>query len=502
MHETELKTPEQAYKAIHDLRERAGQNDVTMDELEKRIDDIEPSIRVLYERNQSEPSMDSSDRELVARYKARDDQGGKPLLRGFHDDDVWVPGLLDDLPCNRVQADLQRVIDDRCIVVSILHGLARHKGRPGPMDCTPKLDRRVKRLASALPTQLREAFERAWADSSGYGAEFIPNDMLPTVERDIKLEWEHRVPGLFAEVPAATPIQWGMLTNGWQVYLQGDVTGDDPAQIRSSSGSSSNVTVDFKTFAARAQVAEGAVEDSILPVMDAIIRPGLILAVTAGEEDAVINGDSAATHGDSGLTTWNPDSFWPAAPGGLSIDHRRGWTGLRHRAIDLSNSVDRSTFSIHTWIKDIANLDGPMARPEDTVGIFSKLGLAVNVFGDTTSILTAGVRTIDQYAGSGVPLVPGEIARVAGIPILVSQFMTADLNAEGIYDGTTTTYTGALAVRRNRFKRIVRRGLRLEVDKDITRGIYNLVVTTRRNFVAVGPSTEKNVRYGIKMAKS
>lgn len=496
----DINSKDDAIKHIRDLRIRLERGEADQQEVLRRLDRLDQAVQVIHERGAPLADLGSNDRELVARYS---DIAGKPMLRGFVDEEgVYTPGLLDDTPRSDLQADLQRAVDDRAVIISVLHGIDRHKGRPARQSAAPKCDQRVLRLVRGLPGQLREEFERAWADTAGYGAEFVPDALLPTYERDIKLEWERRVPGLFQEVQAETPIKYGLLTNGWQVYLQGDVTGDDPGQIKSSSGTTSDTTVAFKTLAARAQISESATEDAILPIMDAIIRPGLVLAVASGEEDAILNGDTTATHADTGIATWNPDSFWPAAPGGLSIDHRRAWIGLRHRAGDVSNSGDWSTWNVKVLLTGVANLAGPMARPEDTVGIFSKLGFVANCMADTTSTQTVQIRTIDQYAGSGLPLIPGEIARVGGVPILISQFMTSDLNASGIYDGSTTTYTGSCIVRRNRFKRIVRRGLRIEVDKDITRGIFNLVATTRRNFITIGPSAEKNVYYGYKMAKS
>jgi hypothetical protein len=505
MPEIELKTPEQALKAIHDLRVDNERQGLSIQQITTRLDDIEKTMRVAFEaQGQHRDALDSSERELVSRYTARDKDGkDKVLLRGVESEGgIYTPGLLDDVPHNEIQAELQRAVDNRVVVNRILGGIARFNGRELGRKATPALDQQIQRLARGLPHALREAFERAWADTSGYGADFIPDEMLPTFERDIVLEWEHRVPGLFQEIPRMTPAQWGFLSKGWQAYLQGDVSGDDPGMIKSSSGTTTVGTADFITLAVRAQVSEDATEDSLLPVMDLVIRPGLTLAIVAGMEDAILNGDTTATHADTGIASWNPDSFWPAAPGGLSVDHRRAWIGLRHRAGDVSNTVDRSTFSIAAFILDCANLDGPMARPEDTVAIFSKLGLAKNVFADTTSTLTAGIRTLDQYAGNGGPIVPGEICRIAGVPVLVSQFMTADLNASGIYDASVTTYTGACVVRRNRFKMFTRRGLRLETQKDITRGVWNLVATTRRNFRNIGASTEKNVRYLYQMAKS
>ncbi len=501
----DITTKEQALKAIHDLREAATKRDADLTEVQRRLSGLDEAVQKIYERG-PETIPDATEREIVARYTETD---GKPILCGFLDAGEdgggdWVPGYLDDKPVNRLQADIQKAVDDRKVVRSILSGIALHKGRRPETIRTPKADARVMRLLRGLPKALRDSAEKAWADVSNLGGEFIPDDLLPTFERDIGQTWDRSVPGLFQTIDASTPISWGTLTAGWQAYLQGDVGGDDPAQIRTSSGATSSATVDFKNLAVRTQVSEDATEDSILPVMDQIIRPGLVFAVVSAVEDAMVNADTTASHADTGIATWNPDSFWPAAPGGLSIDHRRAWIGLRHRAGDLSTGVDRSTFTIATLMLDVANLAGPMSRPSDTVGIFSKLGFAKNIWGDSTSTLTVGIRTIDQYAGQVSDLVPGEIARVGGTPIVLSQFMTADLNASGIYDGSTTSYTGALVLKRNRFVVVRRRGLRVEVDKDITRGIFNLVASSRLNFAPRlgASSTEANVRYLYKMAKS
>ena len=62
-----------------------------------------------------------------------------------------------------------------------------------------------------------------------------------------------------------------------------------------------------------------------------------------------------------------------------------------------------------------------------------------------------------------------------------------------MYDNSTKTKTICLQVNRRRFKIGMRRGSTIEIDKDITRGIHNLVATAREVFFTVDSSTKKNV---------
>jgi len=50
------------------------------------------------------------------------------------------------------------------------------------------------------------------------------------------------------------------------------------------------------------------------------------------------------------------------------------------------------------------------------------------------------VRTVDKY-GQFATVLNGELGKIDGIPVIVSEKIRENLNASGVYDGTTTTKT-------------------------------------------------------------
>ena len=108
------------------------------------------------------------------------------------------------------------------------------------------------------------------------------------------------------------------------------------------------------------------------------------------------------------------------------------------------------------------------------------------------------VATVDKY-GPAAAVLSGEVGRVGGMRVVVSHLLTSDMNASGVYDNTTTTKSGVLLVNRSRWQFGRRRGPVVEMDKDITRGIHNIVCTVREVFWSLDASSKVNVVYGYNL---
>ena len=105
------------------------------------------------------------------------------------------------------------------------------------------------------------------------------------------------------------------------------------------------------------------------------------------------------------------------------------------------------------------------------------------------------VATMEKY-GPSASVVSGEVARLGGMRVVVPHMLTEDLNASGIYDGTTTTKGQVLICNTDRFQIGVRRGLETEMDKDITRGVHHIVASVREIFWTLDGSSTSNVVQG------
>lgn len=478
----EIKTQADGLRALAALREHAAASGGKFRDIDAAVTDLRAALAAVKEQA-SESVVGTSEREMCARYVS-DTADRKLHLLADEDDPISEPGFLDDEPCTPIQRSIQEWVERR----NIMRQFQRISGgRPH----TPRADKRIAELSRALPNPLREHFTRAFADASTVGGEWIPDEMLPIIEREIR--YEYVVAGLFDEVPVSRETALlPYLTAGFIPYLMGEVSTDDPAQVKSSTMATTQRSYAIKTFGARAQISENAAEDSILPVVDPIIRPELIRALSIGHEDALINADTAATHEDTGLATWNPDSIYPAAPGGGSNDHRRAFIGLRARAFDVSNTTDRGTMTAATSLTDIAKVKGPKQGPGNKVWIASGQAI-VKIMGFSEML------TLEKY-GPQASISSGEAGRLFGIPVVESQMLTDDLNASGVFDDTTKTKGGMLLVNRGRFKTFMRRGIRLRMQGDITRGIVHLVADCRHTFGTLDGSGTKNVHFAYNVA--
>ena len=242
-------------------------------------------------------------------------------------------------------------------------------------------------------------------------------------------------------------------------------------------------TITATGFAVRAQIADDAEEDSIVAVLP-LVTAELQQAIIDGEEDAILNGDTG-THQDTALSSWDVRNRWGSSGLGGSADHRRAWIGLRARAFDVSNTFDRSTFNATTLLGDRATLDSPHGVEGSLVIITSP-----EAYFDKLQAMDE-VQTMDVFPQPTI--VTGQLGQVYGMPIIVSEFMSNDLQSTGLY--TSAGSTGSmLIVNRDRFKIGQRRGTTVEVDKDITRGVHQMVATVREIFFTVDDSTKKNLR--------
>jgi len=76
------------------------------------------------------------------------------------------------------------------------------------------------------------------------------------------------------------------------------------------------------------------------------------------------------------------------------------------------------------------------------------------------------VLTVDKY-GANATILTGELAKLDGIPIIVSEFIREDLNASGVYDGVTTNRTILPLVYRPAFLYGDRRTITLRVSQEL-----------------------------------
>ena len=243
-------------------------------------------------------------------------------------------------------------------------------------------------------------------------------------------------------------------------------------------------------LACRFVIDDALAEDSaiaLIPTMQRQIAQDIADAV----EDALINGDAAATHQDD-IANWNIRSRWGTSPAlGGSSDHRRAWTGLRAQAFDRLATLDVSTATTAKFLELFAEL-GELSSTERVI-ITSPEALVANF------LSLSEVLTIDKY-GPSATVLQGQLASYFGMPIVLSRFMGTDLNESGLYDNATKTKSGMLCVARDAYMMFSKRGISVEQDKNIIQGAINIVATERVTFDTLDPDATKNVAFGFKLS--
>lgn len=395
----------------------------------------------------------------------------------------WVPGLLDD---PNPKSDWHRELQSRA------NDLGLYRMVPGAHRSPPR------KLVARVMSQLRkgpEEIRRVFADNTGEGGEFIPDVTLPNVFSLLRTPAQLASKFTRTQLPTGGTTANPFYTGGCQPFIIGVPTSGDmnPAEMVKSVPGTATVSTSPVTWGVALPANRDASEDSIIE-WGGFASMSLANALADGEEDALINGDTNG--GDTGLAAWaGPNSRWATL--GHSSDHRKSWIGLRHRAIDISAAADQSgaqtLVGVMAWR---AGLSGAYRGSVSDLMYIMPLGFTIAKLLVDTNFLT-----LDK-AGAFATNFTGAIGFIGGIPVYLSDFMTEDLNASGVFDNVTLDYTGGLLVNHPRFQFAERRGARVEVDVQPLRHTAYHIASIRETFRTVDQSTTKNVYYGYKLAKS
>lgn len=489
----DLTTEVGARKGLADIHGAAmalrDENGELRGQVEKLVADLLKASRTLAEVQNASvlPAVVTTSDSELDRYVvlAGESKSGRADIRWTGEvtkvdgESCYEPGLLDDGAGCPWQVELQRLVEQRTVV-----RVTMASGR------SPQTDRAIQRHLQRAPGVLAPVL-KTFADASGVGASFIPDVLSPDFEREYMLS--RRVEALFQVWPMNSKnILVPFLTNGLRPYIKSAVTGDDPAQYTLSSIAEAQRSLTATGLAVRTQVDEDASEDSVISAM-AFLQREIISAIGDGVEDAICNGDTAATHQDT-VASWNISGRWGSIGLGGSGDHRRSWVGVRARAADVSNTTDQSSAMTSAgFLTTIGSLDSPLGISGN--GVNPQLVCLVSPMYYLKKMLgLAEVITVDKM-GPKATVLTGQLASLFGVPLIPTEFIDNKHNASGVYDATTETKGGFAVFNRSRFWMGTRRASAVEVAKDITRGVHNIVATRRCLFFTLDSSTKKNVHW-------
>jgi len=301
------------------------------------------------------------------------------------------------------------------------------------------------------------------ATTAGAGDEYVPTELAATLWEDFFLA--SRIVSLFGTPiampsnPFDFPVGWGSIT--WRKGAVGEATAaQDPATAKS-------------TLTATEQIAEvnwayDLDEDSVIAVLPTLTQE--LRRSGAEQMDAfALNADatSAAT-GNINLDDDTPatDAYYLSG----------GQDGIRHYYIvdRTGQSADVSTtLTDALWRAGLARMGKYGVDP-------GRIAAITNAKTYLLSLLSlTNVRTLDKY-GPQATILTGELAQMDGIPIVVSASMPLAEDDGKVSATAASNDEGQIAlVHRDMWKIGFKRNLLIEVDRDIRKRVYIMVLSFR-----------------------
>jgi hypothetical protein len=399
-----------------------------------------------------------------------------------------VHGLFDDPnPRTEWQRRAQQLLDRRNFVTAVLNvGVDRNE---------PK--RRAWRCEAELIDHMRsgpDGVAKIFADASGQGAAWIPDNPLPELEREVLYRpsrWQIFNQVTMTRNPLLRPFKSGYI----RAYKSQIPTSDDPAaDPLLGSFTPSSDTIGAEEVAAGAQVHMNAEEDAIVS-FEGEIRSDLVDGTVFAIENAITNGDSAATHQDA-IHLWDTRGRLNGTTGlGGSNDQRRLWLGQRALAYDLTSMTTDAAGAALTTAMILADL--AKIKVESLLGSQGRVGVVIEVSPETFFSTLINLAEFDAFDNVGVlasvltgqlgdlsktpgGLLPGQVGFLWGrFPVVVNYTITKDLAATGLFTTGVATLTGTLTYDASRFQTFLLRGSMVKVAEDIRNNTKTLVSRTR-----------------------
>ena len=311
--------------------------------------------------------------------------------------------------------------------------------------------------------------------TSTQGSEWLPTAMSANLAEDVWLSL--RIASIYRRYTMPTksfdvPIR----TSRALAYRMAEATTNTQFFTNLATANSMNtskVTFSANKLAALSFISDELEEDAILPVLE-MLREDVIYGLNYAIEDACLNGATAADL-DGALWTGTTDA-------------RSTWGGLRKGA-NAAEKTDLSTFNLSA----LRNMRKPMGKYSTTP---DQLVYIVSPQTHIELLKLAEVVTLEKY-GPNATVLQGEIGKIDGIPIIISPVVYTNLNASGVYDGTTTTKTMIALVNKTGYAFGDRRLVRVESERQALAGQRFVLSTWRGDFKKMYASAEPVTAVGF-----
>jgi HK97 family phage major capsid protein len=337
------------------------------------------------------------------------------------------------------------------------------------------------RVKSLLDTRYgrEELAPRLKAFSSSALDSFIPQIVSSQYIEEFELDYD--LQRRFKQVTMPSPVyDLPVIKDVLKAQLSSE---NAAAQAREFSGTT--LTFRAKKFESHHVLPEEITED-LAPDLLQIARFELAQSHTRAIESCIINGDLDGTHIDADTQAAS------------AVVCEKAWNGLRRQA--LANAAAGGTHNVAGALSETAlfaiktKLKKFGVNPQDLIWI---VGPAVY----NQLLALPSMLTLDK-AGPRATMAVGQAGSIMGIPVVVSGMMREDLNASGVYDGTTTSKGGILLVNAKRWYVGMRRAPSLRIVQDLPNyDRYLMAAYQRLDFQGHAQSAaEVSVCYGYNVA--
>ena len=321
-------------------------------------------------------------------------------------------------------------------------------------DRTPKQSKLLAKrdFAKALDTT-----------TDGSGSDYIPTGFSNQFVMDVQTAM--KLPAAFRTYPMPQKAVTYPVEGTWPTAYKVAENTTQTTLMTPSSGATYNVTLTAVKMGIRL-IESFEFDDDALPEALRIIRTKMVGGIARSIEDAMINGCAGV----------DLDSNRSSATGLYAC-----WDGLRLKCNDDTGAnASIATFNGNTLSSIQAGMGEYGVDFQNLIWIVGTSAWAqMRLLCDSNN--NPLVSTVDKY-GPGASILSGEVGKLFGIPIVYSPFMPENVNASGVYDGSTTTKATVLLVWTPAWMLGDRKSIQLETQRHIGAQTTELVSTWRGDF--------------------
>ena len=315
--------------------------------------------------------------------------------------------------------------------------------------------------------------------NTGFGAEWVPTETSSAFNEIARIQpnLANRFETWIMPVGASAyyPFQEGKAV----VYKGSEALVDNPVQARKTNIATERKLFSPKVFIGALKASEELTEDSIIEMVG-FIRRELAVAILEGLDSAIINGDTTSPHMDNAAATqWE------------TYEVETAFKGLRRIAVDDSTTFDAEAYETGSGVGAMEISVILKAKSlMGVLGVKSSECLYVTGVKGKTEVQTMWAN--EDFTGNtlGV-MVSGDLPTADGSEFHISGEYLEDLESDGFGNAAAGTdkHTSLCAVHLPSFRIGQRRGVTIEMDKDILTQQQAFVATARYDFGKVASST-------------